>query len=98
MGTSDLVSGLMALLDSGDEESARALLKNRDTSAIVDSGFHLGLAKVAEELGEASRAATEYNYSLRDDPKNVDAMLGLARLRADMGQVDKALTSPPYPG
>jgi len=90
MGTNDLIENLVELLDSGDEESARLLLQNRDTSAIRDPEFHLGLAKIAEELGEASRAATEYNYALRDNAKNEEALLGLARLRMDMGQDQRA--------
>jgi tetratricopeptide (TPR) repeat protein len=79
------------LLDQGAEEQARALLRGWRTETIRDPGLHERLGLLAEALGETRRAISEYNLCLRADRSRSEVILRLARIRAERGELERAL-------
>lgn len=86
-----LSATLRDLLDQGRRDDARAMLRAWRGDASEDAAEHRAVAEIAEEVGEVALAITAYNWSLRDDRDQPGVILRLARLRADMGDMDRAV-------
>ncbi|HUG89419.1 MAG TPA: tetratricopeptide repeat protein [Planctomycetaceae bacterium] len=54
------------------------------------ASLHLHYGRWREQVGDTDDARVSYESVLRDDPKNVDALVGLARLDALAGRTDDA--------
>lgn len=57
-----------------------AAAKTEDAGLKDPSNLHLAYGRWREQVGDTTDARVSYETVLRDDPKNVDALLGLARL------------------
>ncbi|HOU55019.1 MAG TPA: CRISPR-associated primase-polymerase type A1 [Myxococcota bacterium] len=81
---------LVRLVAEGRLEEARALVRSR-ADGTSEARQHQALAEAAEAAGNVALAITEYNLCLREDRNQPPVLLRLARLRADMGDLDRAM-------
>lgn len=75
---------------SGTWSSITSLL---GTSQKLDGDIYIRAAHFAEQAGKYKEAEAKYQQALKVEPKNVDAMLGLARLYDHQGNSQQAVAT-----
>lgn len=88
--TQDPEEPLHRLVAEGRLDEARAWIRQREGQPLSEAMEHRTLAEAAELVGHVALAITEYNLCLREDREQPLVLLRLARLRADMGDLDRA--------
>lgn len=73
-------------------ESLNAFLEGVQVQA-EHAGFHSGLGANYEQLGDYLQARAEFEYALKLNPENHDALLGLGGVLRELGEFDASLTA-----
>ena len=71
---------LVSRMNPFSRGSRVAAAKQEDVGLKDPSNLHLAYGRWREQVGDTTDARVSYETVLRDDPRNVDALLGLARL------------------
>ena len=79
-----------ACASSGEWTAALKVLTHLRAKSKDNSSAMVMLAKLASDLGDPQRAAAYYQQVVNDDPEDLAALLGMADLLLDQGQIDGA--------